>query len=333
MPGRNNKSCRKRWLHSLDPKLRKGRWTSEEDATLRESVAKYGKRWYEVARALPGRTDDQCAKRYKEAVDPSIRRDPWTGEEDEQLWTAFKKHGNKWHTIANTLQGRPAIHCRNRLQSLQRTRDATSASTKEPPNGSDSLPPPSLSNLSTPAPLSSSGTPIPSTAKTHLPREPPEGKSSAVPLIPASEGEANCQLELERFPEPPRKEGFLDPPRLQHGFPTVICPPTAESVRCWQESITPTELWKNSPTENPTIWENLQFYQHPQLLTVHIDPAFSFNNTSPALSFTMTCPVPHCCFQCQTVVEIWRHITWSHVRPRPDDGIAGIVEKVVLGSV
>ena len=53
--------------------LRGGRWTSEEDAALLESVTKHGKRWYEVARALPGRTDDQCAKRYKEAVDPSIR--------------------------------------------------------------------------------------------------------------------------------------------------------------------------------------------------------------------------------------------------------------------
>ena len=140
--GRNNKSCRKRWLHSLDPTLRKGgrepisrfilfrsfilhvgRWTSEEDAALLKSVAKYGKRWYEVARALPGRTDDQCAKRYKDAVDPSIRwcnsplpscilthlagRDPWTAEEDELIWSAFEKHGNKWHTIANTLQGRP----------------------------------------------------------------------------------------------------------------------------------------------------------------------------------------------------------------------------------
>ena len=50
-----------------------GRWTSEEDIALLESVTKYGKRWYEVARALPGRTDDQCAKRYKDAVDPSIR--------------------------------------------------------------------------------------------------------------------------------------------------------------------------------------------------------------------------------------------------------------------
>lgn len=89
--GRDNKACRKRWIHSLDPKLRKGtsvgallpltelipvkgRWSSSEDVVLLEAVKKHGKRWYEVAKDLPGRTDDQCAKRYKEAVDPSIRK-------------------------------------------------------------------------------------------------------------------------------------------------------------------------------------------------------------------------------------------------------------------
>jgi hypothetical protein len=52
----------------------KGRWSTSEDAAPLEAVKKHGKRWYEVAKDLPGRTDDQCAKRYKEAVDPSIRK-------------------------------------------------------------------------------------------------------------------------------------------------------------------------------------------------------------------------------------------------------------------
>ena len=143
--GRDNKACRKRWIHSLDPKLRKGteidvllwasdlrsvqgRWTSAEDAILLEAVGRHGNRWYEVAKDLPGRTDDQCAKRYKEAVDPSIRknttylriflpltatlatgRDPWTKEEDEQLWEAFQRLGNKWHAISCNLNGRPGL--------------------------------------------------------------------------------------------------------------------------------------------------------------------------------------------------------------------------------
>ena len=56
-------------------RLAEGRWTTSEDAALLEAVSKHGKRWYEVAKDLPGRTDDQCAKRYKDAVDPSIRKD------------------------------------------------------------------------------------------------------------------------------------------------------------------------------------------------------------------------------------------------------------------
>lgn len=54
--------------------LGKGRWSTSEDKALLEAVRNHGKRWYEVAKDLPGRTDDQCAKRYKEAVDPSIRK-------------------------------------------------------------------------------------------------------------------------------------------------------------------------------------------------------------------------------------------------------------------
>ncbi|KAF9650187.1 hypothetical protein BDM02DRAFT_3185576 [Thelephora ganbajun] len=340
MPGRNNKSCRKRWLHSLDPKLRKGRWTSEEDAVLLESVAKYGKRWYEVARALPGRTDDQCAKRYKEAVDPSIRRDPWTAEEDERLWNAFEKHGNKWHTIANTLQGRPAIHCRSRLQSLQRARattgDATSPSTSERSSGLDSLPSPSLSGFSIPSTPSSSGPLTPSLLKAYLPGEElTQGNSPVAPTIAPYDGEPDCQSNLEVPLGDHQNQSFhISPPLLEHGFPITISTPTGALAGRWEETISPSELWKGCPPENPIAEESVQFYQVSQVLAVHMDPTLPFNNSSPPpIPFTMTCPVPHCCYQCQTVVEIWRHITWTHVRPQPDNGIEGIVEKVVLGNV
>jgi hypothetical protein len=51
-----------------------GRWTPAEDALLLTSIRKHGRHWYRVAELLPGRTDDQCAKRWREKLDPSIRK-------------------------------------------------------------------------------------------------------------------------------------------------------------------------------------------------------------------------------------------------------------------
>lgn len=42
--GRNNKDCRKRWVYSLSPSIRKGTWTKQEDSLLREGVHRYGTR-------------------------------------------------------------------------------------------------------------------------------------------------------------------------------------------------------------------------------------------------------------------------------------------------
>ncbi|GLA97374.1 hypothetical protein AtubIFM61612_007976 [Aspergillus tubingensis] len=48
LPGRTNKDCRKRWFHSLDPKLRKGRWTKEEDEILLAAHRRLGPAWKEI---------------------------------------------------------------------------------------------------------------------------------------------------------------------------------------------------------------------------------------------------------------------------------------------
>lgn len=250
-------------------------------------------------------------------------RDPWTAEEDEQLWSAFGKHGNRWHAIANTLQGRPgqfrfaagggtisilmdqtAIHCRNRLQSLQRVRaaadDAASPSPSESSSGMESLPSPSLP-----------GSPI---------RSPPSSSG------PVYDRESDSRFGLEVPPETPQDESFRIPTQaLQQGFPITAPIPTDDPVGCWRETIPPNEF---------SVGGNVQFYQPPQVLATHLNPP-TFNNSSPnpPVPFTMTCPVPHCCYQCQAVAEIWRHMTWTHIRPQPEDGIEGIVEKVVLGNV
>jgi len=114
-----------------------GRWTTPEDALLITAVRRHGRHWYKVAEMLPGRTDDQCAKRWREKLDPSIRqsssswpssplnahltgRDAWTEAEDLKLLEALETHGKRWNIISGCIKGRPAVQCRNRFLSLQR---------------------------------------------------------------------------------------------------------------------------------------------------------------------------------------------------------------------
>ena len=44
IPGRTNKDCRKRWVYSLAPSIRKGTWDNKEDALLQEGVERHGTR-------------------------------------------------------------------------------------------------------------------------------------------------------------------------------------------------------------------------------------------------------------------------------------------------
>lgn len=120
MEGRTSKDCRKRWFHSLDPTLKRGRWTSEEDRVLVEAYDNYGPAWNRIAQLIIGRTDDQCSKRYNDVLDPNVqnRLRQWTEQEDAQLMKMFKEYGTQWKTIASKMNGRTGLTCRNRWRKL-----------------------------------------------------------------------------------------------------------------------------------------------------------------------------------------------------------------------
>lgn len=117
---RKGKDCRKRWSNSLDPTLRRGKWTKDEDDILLAAYEKYGPSWYKVSSELKGRNDDQCAKRYSEVLDPNTkdRLKPWTREEDLRLVRMINEVGTKWKTISKEFNGRPALTVRNRWRKL-----------------------------------------------------------------------------------------------------------------------------------------------------------------------------------------------------------------------
>ncbi|XP_049849960.1 transcriptional activator Myb-like [Schistocerca gregaria] len=54
--GRLPKQCRERWCNQLDPNIRKDSLTEEEWTVVKKIHDRYGNRWAEIARQIPGRT-------------------------------------------------------------------------------------------------------------------------------------------------------------------------------------------------------------------------------------------------------------------------------------
>ncbi|PIN21839.1 Transcription factor, Myb superfamily [Handroanthus impetiginosus] len=58
LPGRIGKQCRERWHNHLKPNIKKDRWSEEEDRILIEAHRQLGNKWAEIARRLPGRSEN-----------------------------------------------------------------------------------------------------------------------------------------------------------------------------------------------------------------------------------------------------------------------------------
>ncbi|KAF9510630.1 hypothetical protein BS47DRAFT_1407510, partial [Hydnum rufescens UP504] len=60
--------CATRYRASLNPAIKRGSWTPEEDALLKQAVALYGTSWTKVKELVKGRTGPQCRERYCRSV-------------------------------------------------------------------------------------------------------------------------------------------------------------------------------------------------------------------------------------------------------------------------
>jgi uncharacterized protein (DUF2237 family) len=130
VPGRTLSQCNGRWRDALDPNIDRAnartgkKWLEDEDIKLKNAVRTHGgKNWAAITALVPGRTRNQCYKRWHDFLNSNIARTTagrtgsWTAVEDIKLKDTVQTHGAKnWKEIVLLVPGRTRNQCRDRWQ-------------------------------------------------------------------------------------------------------------------------------------------------------------------------------------------------------------------------
>ncbi len=84
LPGRLGKHVKARWLNHLDPDIRRGVWTKTEMDLLTEAQKELGNKWAEIAKRIPGRSENSVKNRWYNAKTSLKRKAEKEAEEAEK---------------------------------------------------------------------------------------------------------------------------------------------------------------------------------------------------------------------------------------------------------
>lgn len=124
LQGRTGQQCLHRYTKALNPAIRKGKWTVEEDNRLSLAVFYYGSgSWSKVCRHVSNRTDMQCRERWENILNPDVNNEPWDEEEDAEMLGLLETLGPRWTAIATRMNNRTDNQCWRRWKTISKKED------------------------------------------------------------------------------------------------------------------------------------------------------------------------------------------------------------------
>eukprot|EP00300_Choanocystis_sp_HF-7_P012261 c17812_g1_i1.p1 GENE.c17812_g1_i1~~c17812_g1_i1.p1 ORF type:complete len:186 (+),score=25.44 c17812_g1_i1:641-1198(+) len=106
------------------------KWAKQEDSALLQVMKQISDgpnataSWRSIAAMLGiAKTPRQCRERWRNVLDPTIKRGPWTPKEDQVLQEKVQELGPRWCLVAECLPGRTDTATKNRYISLTRRQE------------------------------------------------------------------------------------------------------------------------------------------------------------------------------------------------------------------
>ncbi|CAD7093125.1 unnamed protein product [Hermetia illucens] len=119
---RDKKSICRRYTNVLNPNIKKGRFSREEDCVLLAALEKYGENFACIPMSLfPNRSRSQVKTRWHNTIKYQNVHQAWTVEDDEKLIEYVKQNGKgKWAELAKIMKTHTRTSCRTRYSVIEK---------------------------------------------------------------------------------------------------------------------------------------------------------------------------------------------------------------------